>query len=81
MVSTNRTSAQKHTILKTQPFRVKLKPPQVSQPDLFNVVFHSFCVCIGFEGCLGGEDVWGFVWPNTPNEKRVEIACPDGQGI
>ena len=34
----------------------------------------------GFDGCLGGEDVWGFVWPNTENEETVVVACPDGQG-
>jgi hypothetical protein len=33
-----------------------------------------------FEGCPGGEDVWGFIWPNAGNNEVVVVACPDGQG-
>ena len=34
----------------------------------------------GFDGCRGGQDVWGFTWPNAEDEDTVIVTCPDGQG-
>ena len=34
----------------------------------------------GFQGCPGGQDEWGFIWPNAGNDEVVVVACPDGQG-
>ena len=35
---------------------------------------------IGFVGCRGGEDIWGFIWPNAMSGGQAVVLCPNGQG-